>query len=276
MFRVILTSEKKNFCNTPGSNKYSIECGYSDNESHFDHHGEWSDHCSPCLAKVPNLQSANPDLNTVYISHIDADTFLTLAHMAGIEYPKINLQEIENYDLTKSFAKNSNNKTACFFSGICEVAKKLNFPQCDKDKDPDVTEIITKMFETPIETYIETGKEMFKKEKADYEKSKRAEMIISATPKNIKIGLWSLFENQSFRTTYPASVHGFDIAVVYRYAYETISIYSPNDSVFMFDGREYAGIKFQGHGHAAGSPRGFRQQEVNAKNVFFGVINKII
>ncbi|MBI4356493.1 MAG: hypothetical protein HY559_01250 [Gammaproteobacteria bacterium] len=66
----------------------------------------------------------------------------------------------------------------------------------------------------------------------------------------------------------------FEIVVVYRYQYQTISVYGKPGTSHNFNGKTYGCVLFEGHPLAAGSaPRGAKMTEEQATEVFNALVS---
>jgi hypothetical protein len=206
-----------------------------------------------------------PD-DVVEITHIDADTLLGLFRMAGAPMPKLDYDLIEQVDLNGgSVVKDKSNPSYLFMLGVHLLARGLGFPRAEK-KPQDVTQKVYEMIRTPIEKYIELGRE-------SQEASEKAfkERLVE---KKGRVGLWVVDENDAFNPSRPYD-DGFDCVVVYRKHFKSISIYCAPDNDFGFGNREVGGIKFAGHAKACGSPRGENFTLDDAKRVFEAVVQEV-
>jgi hypothetical protein len=242
---------------------YSVEAGLADDVKHFDHHGKWSSFPSP--SNNPKIPVLGPD-DTVEITHIDADTLLGLFRMAGAAMPKLDYDLIEQVDLNGgSVVKDKSNHSYLFMLGVHLLARGLDFPRSEK-KPQDVTQKVYEMIRTPIEKYIELGRE-------SQEASEKAfkERLVE---KKGNVGFWVVDENDAFNPSRPYD-DGFDCVVVYRKHFKSISIYCAPTNDFEFGNRDVGGIEFAGHAKACGSPRGEDFALDDAKRVFEVVADEV-
>lgn len=242
---------------------YSIEAGLADDKKHFDHHGKWSSFPAPSNnSKIPVL---GPE-DVVEITHMDADTLLGLFRMAGAPMPNLNYDLIEQVDLNGgSVVEDKMAPSYLFMLGVHLLARGLDFPRSEKEPQ-DVTRKVYEMIRTPIEKYIELGKES--QEAA--EKAFKDKLV----EKKGKVGLWVVGENDAFNPSRPYD-DGYDCVVVYRDHFKSISIYCAPENEYEFGNREVGGIPFAGHAKACGSPRGENFTRDDAKKVFEAVVDEV-
>jgi hypothetical protein len=235
---------------------YSVEAGQADNVKHFDHHGKFSNFPAPCNNnEIPVI---DPE-DVVEITHIDADTLLGLARMAGKSLPKLDYDLIEKIDLNGSSAVDDVfNESFLYMVGVGEKAKQLSFPRAGA-QPTDVTAYVKALLDEPAEKLIELGREATQKSEGTYKNNKIAS--------NGTVGLWSIRAENPFDPSRPYA-DGIDVVVVYREHFKSISIYCSPASKFAFGNTTVADIPFAGHPKACGSPRGEEFTLDDAKRVY--------
>lgn len=241
---------------------HSIEAGRHDARNHFDHHGPFEgEQCpanNPDVPYIGNITDA-----VVGITHMDADTFCGLARMlvprteGYLEGLDLNLLEaIDCYGTSVDGAEGSD--TLAFMVGVSEVSKEIKFPRCPKEGTIEVTEHVERMLDIAVEEYIDRGKNFAARAEETYHDKRWAARG--------KVGMWAIGENNPFD---PSRLYrdGFEVVIVYRRQYKSISIYCSNDSEHAYGGKTIAGIQFTGHPKACGSPRGEEQSIYDAERV---------
>lgn len=236
---------------------YSIECGLHDGAHHFDHHGEFSAQPSPCVADLPRVEDS-----TIQLSHIDSDSFLALARMVGVEIPSwLDLDLVQAIDNSgQGVCKDKFNKTLLFVVGVGALARKLHFPIVSTEEQ-DVTDIVKQMLATPFEEIVETGRAVQEVVEPTY-----ARCVVAKDPET-KTMLIHLKAKDSLSAS-RAYEDGYTKVVIFRDCYKSISIYADNTTPYNFEGKVLAGVKFDGHEKAAGSPRGVTHTLEQAKGVY--------
>ncbi len=256
--KIILTAK-------PNYGSYSIEAGYADNIKHFDHHGEYSEHPSPCNnSNIPNI-SVLPDAANAYceITHIDADTFVGLLRLYGCFLPSIDLNLLEGMDTYGTFGYRTDTDTYYYKAGIGQLSRNLLFPRCTDEPQP-VTRFVQRMMWTPESEIIAIGKHLTQEQ---YSIMYRALMRHG---ERMIVGLWGLSNDVSFDPNL-AYHFGYAIVIVWRQAYKNISIYCHPHIRYEFAGKTIAGVQFAGHPKACGSPRGMAIDVNLAREIFEAV-----
>lgn len=239
---------------------YSIECGLHDGVHHFDHHGEFAEQSSPCVAELPRVEIDGT--STIQLSHIDSDSFLALVRMFGLEIPSwLNLdlvQEIDNAG--QGVCEDKFDKTLLFVVGVGALAKKLGFPIVSHEEQ-DVTDIVKQMLATSFEEIVEIGRAVQEVVEPTY-----ARCVVAKDPatKTMFIHL----EDKDNLSASRAYEDGFKKVVIFRDCYKSISVYANEATDYNFQGKVLAGIKFDGHPKAAGSPRGVAHTPEQAMEVY--------
>lgn len=246
--------------------EYSVEAGRADNEKHFDHHKpEHRNFASPGnnneIQPIPADKEAE-----IGITHFDADTYLGVLRLLGKELPNIDLDLMEKIDLNgSSVVKDKTDRTLCYMVGIVEVARTLNFPRAN-DKEPmEVTELFEKIYNE-----YSTEQVIFLGQKLQLESEKNYHNNCEMKNEEAKVGIWKIEKGQQFDPSRPYE-DGIDAVIVYREEYKSISIYGNPKSEHTFGGETFAGIGFQGHPKACGSPRENTYDMIDAKRVFKAV-----
>ena len=237
--------------NTPRS----IEAGKHDGVNHFDHHGQFEGMAAPCKASIQR-KDAN-----VTISHMDADTLVGLVKMCDIHGwqpipAELDLDLMELIDLNGSTVAPSRfDPTLLWMVGVGAVARMVEFPRCGEEPI-DVTNLI----------HIMMGFDFFQEgEKAQKASEEAYERCVVKT--DGKVCLAIVGEDDEFDPSRPYT-DDYEIVVVYRTHYESISIYCDPSSKWVFGGTRVAGIEFAGHPKACGSPRGESFNRNDAEKVF--------
>jgi hypothetical protein len=146
--------------------------------------------------------------------------------------------------------------------GVSEKSKSLRIP-FPKEEQQDVTKQVAALLETYPEELIALGRKAHKKSETAY-----AECRVAVEG---KVGLWTINATDPLDPSRPY-VDGFEVVVVHRIHYKSLSIYCAPGSEFAFGGQEVGGIQFAGHPKAAGSPRGVEFNLDDAKRVYSAVI----
>lgn len=242
---------------------YSIEAGLADDVMHFDHHGPHAKYPSPSNnPKVPRLGADD----TVEITHIDADSLLGLARMAGIEMPRLDYDLIEAIDLGGSSASPElDDPSYLYMVGVNETAKALGFPRAGK-APIDVTDLVETMLAIPADEYIETGRSASSRSESTYRDTEVA--------RRGDVGLWAIGSDDPLDPSRPYR-DGVACVVVYRDHFKSISVYCDPKSPYQFGGETLAGIPFAGHPKACGSPRGEDFTLDEARAVFNDVADRV-
>lgn len=247
----------------PDVDYYSVEAGIADNIKHFDHHGKFKNFPSPCNnEKIPKI----PNNSKVYITHLDADTFIGLLRLYGKKLPPLDFKLMERIDNNgSSFLKDFSNKTFLYMEGIHEVSNILKFPKTSQN-ELDVTDIIETIIFTNYTEIIELGKYAVEKS----EKSYKDNLYFEST----NIGLWVVKNEDSFNPSRPYR-DGFDIVIIYNKDYKTISIFCNPKSHYEFGNKIINNILFMGHAKACGSPRGKEYSLDDVKLVYKAIRDMI-
>lgn len=244
----ILTTEPKN-CDC------SLESGIADDQNHFDHHKKEHSHY-PAPSNNNNIKAISN--KKVAISHIDADTFIGILRMEGLELPKIDLDLVEKIDLNgSSVLDDLHNDTYYYMVGVGEFARKIQFPKIEKNKDIDVTQYICELIQNQ-NSFINLGKKATNKAITDFDNA--------ITHYAKRVGLLKITPNMSIDPSMGYK-KGMDIVIIYREHYKSISIYV-NPKIDFVARQVWAGIEFGGHEKACGSPRGVEYTFQNAIDVF--------
>lgn len=231
--KIILTSK-------PEFKGYSIEAGRADNVKHFDHHGENKHYPSPCNNnQIPAVAEEN---STIEITHMDADTYVGILRLLGKDLPNINLEMLEQIDNNgSSICRDKFNPALLYQLGIQKLQIDLGFPRVTENRT-NVTSVVKEMLNYSTEKIIKIGKEF-------QESLEEAYKNCALRKENNKI----LFAISSKDSLIPSRAYedDYDIVVVYRKHYKTISIYCNPKSQYAFAGKEVAGIKLMDtHRHA--------------------------
>ena len=242
---------------------YSIEAGIADNIKNFDHHGNFSNFPAPCDNK--DIPIINED-SIVEITHLDADTLLGIFRLKGM------IEQIKGIDFSIVSAIDSNgskgfdryNINKMYMVGINEFSKEIGMLR-PSDVCQDVTEKVEKMIilARDVENVIAKGLAVQKKAEEDYVN------CLYRTAEDI--GMWVLGENDYIDPSRPYE-DGINVVVIFRKAFNSISIYANPSTGYVFGGKTICGINFQGHAKACGSPRGKKMTEFDAYSVFIEII----
>jgi hypothetical protein len=258
MHRIILTKSTKQF----HPDFYSIEAGIADNVQHFDHHKEEHKvYPSPCNNTSIEPIKDDGSIKYIQISHLDSDTFIGIARLLGVNHllrEPLDFSMMEQIDLNGSKGIDKNNSTYQFMVGVGVLARKLNFPRIT-DEPQDVTVIVQQMLDTSIFSFTQYGKCSIDKAETDYKECRYSQQG--------NMGLWVVDATHDFNPSRPYE-DGIYVVVVYRSHYKTISIYCDPDSDYSFAGQTIAGIEFNGHAKACGSPRGMEMTLEDAIEVY--------
>lgn len=237
-----------------GNCTHSIENGKHDGKRNFDHHGPFAEEI--CPANNNDIQLIFGLDANIGISHIDADTVVGLARMLGqadylanMFFSHIDLNLLEEIDINGSSVvpveELTSNPTLLYMVGVGQLCNKLQFPF----KGPtDVTDLICDFFNVPPKEVIEMGREATMASEVSY--------VTCKIPTYGTIGLWSIGKDQPFDPSRPYR-DGYEIVLIYREDFKSISVYGNAESLpkgTSFPGT-WAGIEFQGHPMACGSPR---------------------
>lgn len=241
---------------------FSLESGLADGQRHFDHHkAEHRNNPAPCADNRIPIIGKN---DVVEITHIDADTYVGLLRMAGRPLPQVNFSLMEKIDLNGSSVMSDRfDPTLLYMVGVGEAAREVKFPRSSKDGPIDVSEQIEVMMTKTCDEIIRLGRIAAEKSEKTYcERLKKHEQFI---------GFWSIGPEDALDPSRPY-VDGYEVVVVYRDHFKSISVYCSPDSKFEFGGKTLAGITFAGHLKACGSPRGESFTEEDAVRVFKEIV----
>jgi len=265
-FKILLVPNASGTC-------YSIEAGLHDGIKNFDHHGKYKDELSPCVNT--NIKKIN-DHPIIEVSHIDCDTFIGLMRMISPELipSNINLSLVASLDLNGTSMYLSQMKkepsvksqifpALCYFVGVGQLARLVDFPRVMSEPQ-DITECIREMFKVGSEMVIEMGQDAIEKSEYSYRDCRVASKD--------NVGYWVIGTEDSFDPSRPY-MDGIDIVIVFRECWKTISIYCNPTSEYEFGGKEIAGILFQGHPKACGSPRGQEMSVEQGLKVFEDILS---
>jgi len=256
---IILTSNKAQIA----AAGYSVESGLADNVCHFDHHGRYNDYPSPC--NNPAIPMAE-DGAVVAITHFDADTFVGLMRLCGCELPAVDLSLVEMIDCSGSsiiLAPREDSRELCYMQGIANAAFERRFPRCTSETT-DVTAIVEEIMSLSTEELVSSGRVRIAASEVGYRDCLVAEGSLLGVG---KIGFWSVRRDDVLDPSRPYD-DGYSLVVVYREDFKSISLYAPPHSSMTVAGKTVAGIKFEGHQKAAGSPRGVVFRQIDAYQVF--------
>ena len=249
------------------NHSYSIESGLADNVNHFDHHKSEHRHFpSPCNNSAI---TARIEPGTCAITHIDADTYVGCLRLVGLPIPtQVDLELMQHIDLNGSSVVSDvlNNPTYHYMVGIGVIARKLAFPRPSADADKDVTDLMQDMFKYTEEQIITLGRESVIKSEKDYHNCRydvdNGVLFIICGAED------AIDPSRGYKD-------GFHTVVVYRKHYKSISIYTAPSNDRVVKG-EWAGIIFDGHPKACGSPRGVEMDEYNAAEVFNALVASVV
>lgn len=250
MNKIILTSK-------PSFHGYSIEAGKADNKKHFDHHGEFENLPSPC--NNFQIRPIKEKEAFIEITHMDADTYCGILRLLGKDLPKVDLTLLEEIDNNgSSVCGNKFNTTLLYMLGIEKLQRDLEFPKVSNIPQ-DVTSLVEKIIKYNPEEIIATGRKAQDVSEKSYEECK----VIA---KDNKV----LFSINALDNLDPSRAYedGFEVVVVYREHYKSISIYCNPSSNYAYGGSTVSGILFNGHPKACGSPRGEEMSLEQSKDVF--------
>jgi hypothetical protein len=241
---------------------FSIESGLADNVLHFDHHKPEHKHY-PCPANNPAIQGkasieAYPHPNIVQITHCDADTFIGWLRLQDYPIPNIDLTILERIDTQSSFGIPKDNPTLVWMVGLNTARDIIGFPRAAAEPK-DVSEYMEQLRRVPGQIITWIGKKAI-------ERTLQTHTNCLKESQN-KVGLWAIGENDPFDATI-AYDHDYQTVIVYRKHHKAISIYAHPESDLHYANRSFAGILFQGHPKACGSPRGIQYSLKDAIAVF--------
>jgi len=264
--KILLVSEAS------GEN-HSIGAGVHDGIKNFDHHGKYENEISPCINdEILEVE----DNATIEISHIDCDTMVGLLRMISHTLiPDINLSVINEIDRNgtstiikriKEERRSDDERALFYYLGVGTLDRKVNFPRVTSDPQ-DVTEYIREMFKVGPAMVIEMGQDAMEKSEYSYRNCRVASKD--------NVGYWVIGPEDSFDPSRPYS-DGINIVIVYRSHWKTISIYCNPSSSYEYGGKEIAGILFQGHPKACGSPRGQEMSLEDGLKIFEEVLSPFL
>lgn len=236
---------------------FSIEAGMNDGKKNFDHHGIFSGEKSPCNnSSISIIENER----IIEISHLDADTFIGLKRMLGIELPSVNFQLMEHIDLNgSSVCEDKFDPTLLYMVGVGSLVREKKFPRVTLEEQ-DVTELTYSILCKSDELILEKGEAAQTIAEDCYGDKK---IWIRSNP----VGIWSIGPEDQFDPSRPYE-DGTDIVVVFREHYKSISIYCNPKTKYQFADETIAGIVFAGHPKACGSPRGQEMTFSDAVRVY--------
>lgn len=248
---------------TPSIKGYSLESGLSDQVRHFDHHSKEHKelgHKSPCnTVEMPVI----PNDSVIQISHIDSDTFIGIERMCGIVREGLDYDLMEQIDLNgSSVSPDLFDKTLLFMVGLSTKTRDMRFPRSNKDIDVSVTQYISNLIDLPTDYFIELG---YKTQVDSLTNFSRCLINSVTSITGLEVAQVVVPDNISVDPSIGYS-KGFDIIVVYRENYKSISLYGKPNSNFELN-KNWSGIEFQGHTLACGSPRGVDHTVQDSDNV---------
>lgn len=152
--RVLLIAGPITSTNIDLTTCHSVEAGYADRMQHFDHHGEYSNHPSPCAGLMPAIHEDS----TIYITHMDADTYIGLRKLMGMIPPPLQLDLMEAVDLNGPDVVSDGmfNFTLAYMVGVSNLAHELGMPG-PQEEAVDVTHIVEIMHSYGWATICELG-----------------------------------------------------------------------------------------------------------------------
>jgi len=240
---------------------YSLECGYDDGLRNFDHHGIYEGNPSPCNNDRIQPCGGVP----IEISHIDADTLIGIMRIMDLfvtYFEKVDMKTVERIDNEGSSGIAKDDPSLQFYVGVGAYAKNINFSRvCSLEQN--ASEYIFRMLKMDENDYINLGKSIIDLTEKNYPICLR-EMDVDR-----KIGFWVMDRDHYFDPS--RAYEEVDIVVVFRGNYKTISIYCNPTSDYNFAGKIFAGIEFNGHPKACGSPRGEEMGYSDALLVYLSV-----
>jgi hypothetical protein len=246
-----------------GDDVYSIECNFADALRHFDHHGRWANNPAPCRDR--RIPKAGED-STIYISHIDADTFAGVQRLYGMKPPRVDLEALESAD-NHGASICRDDDVRMYIIGVSELSRSLGFPRV-RNWAQDVTKVVEKMMEATDTDIISLGRQMAARSEITHRECLR--MYLGEKLRGgrfVKKGLWLIDKDDPINPARPYA-DGYDVVMIFRKHYRTISIYCNPRSNYAFAGSTIGGIKFSGHPQTCGSPRGMDLTEEDAIKVF--------
>lgn len=213
--KIILTSK-------PEFQGYSIEAGKGDNVKHFDHHGQFEHYPSPCNNNQIPVAEEN---STIEITHMDADTYVGILRLLGKDLPNIDLEMLEQIDNNgSSICRDKYNKALLYQLGIGRLQRDLKIPRVSEER-VDVTNIIEEILKYSTEKIIKIGEKV-------QESSEKAYIDCVRSKKENKI----LFSINAQNNLNPSRAYedNYDIVVVYRQHYKTMTIYAnPRSKIYV-------------------------------------------
>lgn len=253
--RIILT------CNKQINPEYSLEFGF-DGGNNYDHHDKFSNNPAPC--NNPKISKV-PENAVVYVNHIDADNFIGLMRMKGIPLPAVNMQQVETIDTKSSFfltPEERVNRTSAYYVGIGQLTRLAGIPRVTEE-ETDITELVEKMLNYHEDEIVRLGYEAIKKFDEDFN-----DCIVETNGDTI------LLEGKEGKALNVALAYerGYSKAVVFRPNFKTVSVYGSPTSGLNYAKKTIAGILFDGHPTACGSPRGEVLTLDDAKKVYLEII----
>lgn len=236
---------------------FSIEAALNDGKKNFDHHGNFSGEKSPC--NNPEISIIENE-RIIEISHLDADTFIGLKRMLGIDLPNIDLDLMEKIDLNgSSVCEDKFDPTLLYMVGVGSLVREKKFPRVTSTA-VEVTELVYSILCKSDEFITDVGEKAQTIAEDCYGDKK---IWIRSNP----VGIWSIGPEDQFDPSRPYE-DGTDIVVVFREHYKSISIYCNPKTKYQFADETIAGVMFAGHPKACGSPRGQEMTFVDAIRVY--------
>lgn len=228
---------------------FSIECGQSDGVRHFDHHGLHAGQPSPCNdGRIQPIKGPAK----IFVSHFDADTWLGLCRLCGYLIPALDLCLLEKIDCNGTSVVQ--NPEECmeiqFAHGLHLRARNAEFPNCSSSPE-DITQTMDAVLGDLMDTEgcVEDGRDAIMSAERTYKAGPYAQFS------NGRIGLWEVKSNEELDPSRPYR-DGFEVVIVWRGAYNSISLYANPSTSHVLGGRTFDGLLFQGHEKACGSERG--------------------
>ena len=255
----------------PANADLSIEAGRADGIAHFDHHGVFGVDSDTPFGGNPapcNDDRIVPTSGDIFITHMDADTYVGLLRMIGEPIPSgVDFDLMERIDLNGSSAcQNKFDPTLLYMVGLGQWARSQKFPRPSQEGPVDVTELISRLVAIRPKELIELGRAATVESERTYN-----ECLVEA---NGPVGLWAIGPNDPLDPSRPYE-DGVPVVVVYRDHYKSISVYCSPTSPYSFGGRELAGILFSGHPKACGSPRGTEMTREDALSIFRAILEEV-
>jgi len=256
--RIILTKDA-----TEKEGSYSIEAGIADGVRGFDHHGPAAGNPAPC---ADDRIQPIPDGFVIYVTHLDADTFVGVLRMLGllwiIDQKLVDLILMGRIDESGSVILPDHGRdvpTRQYMVGISSLKREFRFPRWNGE-DIDVTDIFEKIISYSTEEINRLGREKIVQGEKAYQRCKDESVFTEGG-----VILLCLKTEKPFDLNIPYE-DGYEIVVAYNEGGH-ISLRVHPDVDFQVDGKTFADVPFAGHPRAAGSLRGEKFTEEQAKNV---------